>query len=156
MNQFLILFCIFLVGGFIAMQGAVNSALGKHLGDPIHAALVSFGTGFIALLIISLVFSGGFPSVEKLSSIKPINLIGGILGVAYITSMVIFVPKIGIANALVASLCGQVILSLVLDHFGLLGLNIKSIDFPKILGALFIVAGLLLTNYKQIGKLIAS
>jgi transporter family-2 protein len=58
------------------------------------------------------------------------------------------VPKIGIANAVVAALCGQVILSLILDHFGVLGLSVNSINIQKIIGSVFLILGLLLINGK--------
>ena len=148
MNNLFIVLLMFLAGSLSAVQGVTNSALGKHLEEPIHAALISFGIGFVILAIISVVVTGSFPDYTKLSSAPPITLVGGALGALFITSLIFIVPKIGIANAVVAALCGQVILSLILDHFGVLGLSVNSINIQKIIGSVFLILGLLLINGK--------
>lgn len=148
MNHFFIVLFMILAGSLSAVQGVANSALGKQLGEPIHAALISFGIGFIILAIISIFVTGSFPSISKLSSAPPITLIGGLLGAVFITSIIFIVPKIGIANAVVAALCGQVILSLILDHFGVMGLTVNSISPQKIVGSGLLILGLLLINGK--------
>ena len=52
MNHFFIIIFIVFIGGLIALQGTVNSALGKHLENPIHAALISFETAIAITLKI--------------------------------------------------------------------------------------------------------
>jgi transporter family-2 protein len=64
--------------------------------------------------------------------------------------MILFVPKIGVASALIAALCGQVILSILLDHFGVLGLQANPASPSRIAGGLLIILGLFLINYKSI------
>ena len=64
--------------------------------------------------------------------------------------MILFVPKIGVASALIAALCGQVILSILLDHFGVLGLQANAASPSRIAGGLLIILGLFLINYKSI------
>ena len=123
MNQIILTVFIVFVGSLIAIQGAANSALGKHLEEPLYAALISFGSGFLLLLVLTLTLTEGLPDISKVAAAPKVTLIGGALGVVYVTSMILFVPKIGVASALIAALCGQVILSILLDHFGVLGLQ---------------------------------
>jgi len=47
-------------------------------------------------------------------------------------------------------LCGQVILSILLDHFGVLGLQANAASPSRIAGGLLIILGLFLINYKSI------
>ena len=150
MNQLFIILFMVLVGCLVALQGVVNSALGKHLEEPIHAALVSFGVGFFCLCMLTAFLTDGFPNVKNILSASPILLVGGVMGVIFVTSTIIFVPKIGIANVIVAALCGQIILSLIADHYGFLGLKVDPINAYKIIGSVLIVAGLVLINYKNI------
>ena len=149
MNQIFIAIFMMLAGSLLAVQGTVNSSLGKYLEEPLHAALISFGSGFVFLCIISIIVTGGLPSFSKIVSAPTVTLTGGFLGVVFVTSIIICVPKIGVANALVASICGQIILSLILDHYGVLGLSINPISVSKLLGVCFIFVGLLLLNYKH-------
>ena len=150
MNQIILTVFIVFVGSLIAIQGVANSALGKHLGEPLHAALISFGSGFLLLLVLTLTFTEGLPDISKVAAAPKVTLIGGALGVVYVTSMILFVPKIGVASALIAALCGQVILSILLDHFGVLGLQANAASPSRIAGGLLIILGLFLINYKSI------
>ena len=150
MNQIILTAFIVFVGSLIAIQGVANSALGKHLGEPLHAALISFGSGFLLLLALTLTLTEGLPDISKVAAAPKVTLIGGALGVVYVTSMILFVPKIGVASALIAALCGQVILSILLDHFGVLGLQANPASPSRIAGGLLIILGLFLINYKSI------
>ncbi len=130
------------------MQGAVNSQLGKHLGEPLHSAMFSFGSGFLTLIIAVAVMGKGLPSIDKIAEAPKIYLIGGLLGTFFVTSCIIFIPKIGIANVLLAALCGQIIFSLIFDYFGILGLAKQPIDLKRAAGALLVLSGVILLNIK--------
>jgi transporter family-2 protein len=60
----------------------------------------------------------------------------------------LFVPKIGVANVLIAAVAGQLILSLIIDNYGLMGVPKQHISFSRIAGTLLVVAGLYLVNKK--------
>ena len=84
------------------------------------------------------------PSLAQLKSIPPINYTGGIYGIIFVTTILILTPRIGIANTLVAAIVGQVIVSVILDHFGLFGLAQRSISLSRLLGCVGLVVCLLL------------
>ncbi|MCM8537023.1 MAG: DMT family transporter [Lentisphaeraceae bacterium] len=149
MSQVSIVLFMVVVGSLIALQGAVNPALGKYLGQPLHAALISFGTGFCALFIASFFLKTGLPSAEKILSAPKVYLIGGLLGSVFVVSVILCVPKIGVGKMVWATLCGQVILSLILDHFGAFGVPKQPVDFKRICGALLVIAGLVLINWRK-------
>ena len=136
-------------GSLIALQGSVNSALGKYLEHPLHAAMFSFGSGFIALCLAAFFMKAGFPGYSKISAAPKIILIGGLLGTVFVTSVIFSVPKIGIASVVLACLCGQVVFSIILDHFGAFGMPKYAVDIKRILGALLVISGLVLINYKK-------
>ena len=146
MNQVSIVIFMFFVGSLIALQGSLNSALGKFLEHPLHAAIVSFGMGLVALLIASLCLKTGLPSPTKIFSAPKVILIGGLLGAVFVTSVILCVPKIGVANVVMAALCGQIVLSILLDHFGAFGVNARPIDFKRLAGAVLVVVGVILVS----------
>ena len=137
------------IGSLIALQGSVNSALGKFLDHPLHAAIFSFASGLIALMIATFFLKSGLPSATKIFTTPKIILIGGLLGAVFVTSVIFCVPKIGVANVVVAALCGQILLSIALDHFGAFGMPRRAIDIKRIGGALLIICGLFLVTFQK-------
>ena len=149
MSHIFIISFMFIVGGMIAVQGAVNSQLGKHLGEPLHSALFSFGSGFVTLIIAIAVMGKGFPSYSKIAEAPKLYLIGGLIGTFFVTSCIIFIPKIGIANVLLASLCGQIVFSLMFDNLGSFGVPKQPIDIKRAAGALLVISGVILINLQK-------
>lgn len=136
-------------GSLIAVQSSSNSALGKYLSHPIHSAIVSFSSGLLILVTFAIFTNAGLPSPIKVISAPKFYLIGGFLGSIFVVSVIMCVPKVGVASVVTASLCGQILLSIVLDHFGLLGMKQHSINISKVFGAGLIIAGIFLVNYRR-------
>lgn len=148
MEQWLILVVMFFVGFLVSFQGAVNTALARLLGHPLHASVVSFATGLMALVAIVSVTGVGFPKLSELSKVPKITLVGGTLGVIFITCVICFVPKVGTARVAVASICGQIVFALLIDHFGVLGVPLHPVDIKRILGAAMVITGVVLINWR--------
>jgi len=131
-------------GGLAAAQSAMNARLASLLGNPVQAAFVSFCVGALALLAALLWLRDGLPSVARLSDVPPLYLSGGLFGVAFITTAILLVPRIGVANVLFIGLAGQMVMSMLIDHFGLFGVVRHPINTWKLLGVLLIVSGVAL------------
>jgi len=145
MTVFFILLAI-LAGSMLPLQGVVNSQLGRALDNVILATLISFITGALTLLPIFLLRndSSAGSGLQYLPQVSPVLYIGGILGAFYVTLVAILVPKIGVANTMIAIIFGQILLSLVLDHFGALGIEIRAFNGWRLLGAGLVLGGLVL------------
>ncbi len=126
-----ILFLVLLAGAATAVQAGVNGALGKKLGV-IEAAFVSFMVGTLFLLILLLVTRKG--SIQNVFEVPKWQLTGGLLGATYILIMVIAVPRIGMAAALITLIVGQLTCSTLIDHFGLIGDRNIPLDFKRVCG----------------------
>lgn len=148
MNKLFLILAIIVVGSLVALQGAINAQLGRLLTHPLHASLISFLGGVITLIIAALIMRTGLPTFQQLSGIPAYLFIGGILGAIFVSAVIVTVPKIGIANVLIAALAGQLILSLIIDHFGWLGVPKQPVNIYRIIGSLMVVAGLFLVNKK--------
>ena len=135
-------------GSLIALQGVVNAYLGQQIGNPLQAGLISFGLGFFVLLVLVLLQRAPF-SVTQLANTPKIALIGGLLGCVYVVSVIYIVPKVGIASTVIAALCGQIILSVIMDHFGFLNLQVSRISVSKVLGVGFVLVGVVLVNLQK-------
>ncbi|WP_338870601.1 DMT family transporter [Spirosoma sp. SC4-14] len=143
MNYFYILFA-FLVGIAITVQAGVNANLRHAVGSPILAAVISFGSGFICLVLMFLASGGSLPSLETVKQISWWKWMGGAMGAVYMITVIVSVQKIGTANMVSLSVAGQLLAAMVLDHYGLLGFSLHPANSWRILGILFIMAGVLL------------
>ncbi|MDX6422930.1 MAG: bacterial/archaeal transporter family-2 protein, partial [Gaiellaceae bacterium] len=81
-------------GGFVALQAPVNSMLGRAIGTW-QAAFVSFAIGTLALALIAALATGGLGQIGEVRGVPWIYLTGGLLGAAYITSVLVAVRSLG-------------------------------------------------------------
>jgi transporter family-2 protein len=130
------------VGSLIALQAPINSGLGKATGT-MPAAAISFTVGTL-LLIGIVVVSGEIGNVAKAADVRWYYLIGGILGAAYVTTVLLTVRTLGAGGVTAATVAGQLTMSVVIDRFGLLGLEETPITLTRVIGVLLLFAGTLL------------
>ncbi len=131
------------VGGLIALQAPINSMLGKATGS-FQAAFISFAIGTVVLAVIAAVAKGGFGAMGEATSLSWYYLSGGVLGAAYVTTVLVTVRELGAGPVVAATIAGQLSASVVLDQFGLLGLPKDPITVSKVVGVVLLAAGVYL------------
>lgn len=142
-----IYFLVFLAGisgAILPVQAALNAKMGKAVGDPVYAALISFVIGSIGLFIYAMVAKIELSQINNAHTVNWTVWTAGLLGAFYVAAVIILVPKIGAALTFGLVVTGQLGLSLLLDHFGLLGLPVHTINWQRLVGVLFIIGGVLL------------
>jgi bacterial/archaeal transporter family-2 protein len=130
------------VGGLIALQAPINSTLGRATGT-LPAAAISFSVGTI--LLVGIVLVGG--DLHKVSGVVDVHwhyLIGGLLGAAYVTTVLVTVRTLGAGGVTAATVAGQLTSAVLIDRLGVLGLDKTPITFGRVLGVLLLFAGTLL------------
>ena len=133
-----------MAGVAVAVQTGVNSQLRTDTGNPIFTALISFTVGTVALLILYFGFFNRSPAFPQGYGFEWWKFTGGLLGVLYVTAVVMAAPRIGAANALGFIVAGQFIAAIIIDHYGWMGLPIKAISWYRISGIAFLLAGVYL------------
>ncbi|GGK57438.1 DMT family transporter [Amphritea balenae] len=141
MNWFLLLGAI-AVGAVIPVQGALNARLGAELIHPMQATLVSYIGGTLACILALVVVQASLPDWKRLVGIDWYLYCGGFLGVIFVSGMLYLMPKIGIANMLAAAILGQLVMSLIFDHFGFFGGLVIEVTPSRIFGVLLLLLGL--------------
>jgi transporter family-2 protein len=131
------------VGGLIALQAPINSMLGKATGS-FQAAFISFAIGTVVLAIIAAFAKGGFGTMGEATSLPWYYLTGGVLGAAYVTTVLVTVRELGAGPVVAATIAGQLSASVVLDQFGLLGLPKDPITVGKVVGVVLLSIGVYL------------
>lgn len=143
-NIYLYLLMALLAGAMMPTQAATNNKMAEFVDSPVLSALVSFAVGTIALF--AYVLLSGVP-VGNLAGIKeapPIAWAGGFLGAFFVAAAVTLVPRFGVAMTFSLIIAGQMIVTLIIDHFGLLGVPVKEVSIARIGGILLIAAGVVL------------
>jgi len=127
------------------VQAVLNTKLGKQTGGPLISSLLSFLVGLICLFIINLFGNYTALSNMKLLSVSPWYLwMGGLLGAIYVSCVIFVNQQQGVALTFALVVAGQIFISVLIDHFGLFGSIVRPVSLPKIMGALLIIAGLVL------------
>lgn len=134
----------FLSGLALTWQVGINGQLREKIGNPVLASLISFTTGALTLAVALgvLLLSGGTTLKSNLfGDVRWWMLTGGFFGAFYLFTTIYATPKIGFANMFSLVICGQVLLSVALDHFGLFGNEVRSLNPMRLLGMLLLVSG---------------
>lgn len=131
------------VGIVMPIQTSANSRLRLSVGSPFLASLVSFTVGFLALLVAVLLIDGGVPPLTSALGMPTWIWSGGILGVVVLTGNIFLFPRLGSVQTVVLPITGQVMMGLLIDHFGLFHAPVHRLDPTRVLGALLLIAGVL-------------
>jgi bacterial/archaeal transporter family-2 protein len=134
-------------GCLVGMQAPINSRLGKSVGS-IEAATISFFVGTVALVLILLIARGGLGSVGQIGRVPWWALIGGLLGAVYVSVALVAVRTLGASGLTAVVITGQLVISVLIDRFGLLGVARQSVGVQRITGLVLLVAGVVLVVRK--------
>ncbi|WP_205742665.1 DMT family transporter [Onishia niordana] len=141
-----LVFPLLLLGGAVlAAQSSINGRLGAKVGV-LASAWLTFVIG--AVLTFLLVFFFEPAHSATLFSVPKWQLTGALFGVVYMLAIVFAVPRVGTAAATVAVISGQLIMSLLVDHFGWLDNDRLPLD-PSRIAAIVLLAGALFLIYQS-------
>ncbi|ELY3998477.1 DMT family transporter [Cronobacter sakazakii] len=140
----LLLIALVIAGGMgLSVEAGLLGPLGGEVGD-FWAAFSIFGVGAALTFLLMLFYS---PRNSPSFFAQPgWQLTGGLLGAGYVVILTVATPVIGIAMTMtmIGILAGQVFKSLIIDHFGLFGVERRPIDKLRLLALVFILAALAL------------
>ncbi len=142
--QFFLPLIVVAAGVSVAFQQVLNANLRTELGSPWWAGFVSYLVGMIIMLAVALLMPGPRPSLSAISGSSWISWTGGFFGAVFIGIAIIMVPRLGAATVLALIVVGQMVGSIMFDHFGLLGLQQQPVNLARLLGAGMLVSGVVL------------
>ncbi len=129
------------VGAAIALQAPINAVLGKSVGS-MQATFLSFLGGTIVLLVLATFARGGLGRISHVDEVGAwYYLTGGVLGALYVGTAVVTVASLGAGGVTAATIMGQLTASMVVDHFGWLGVTQDRITVVKVVGVVLLAAG---------------
>lgn len=132
-----------LVGLVMPLQTNANSRLRLSVGSPFLASFISFLVGTLTLLVAALLIDGQLPALGRAEGQPAWLWAGGLLGVVVLTGNIFLFPRLGSVQTVVLPITGQVLMGLLIDHFGWFNSPQAPLTSTRIAGALLLIVGVL-------------
>ena len=132
-------------GAATALQAPTNAKMMTAVGSPVNAAFVSFAVGTAALGILAVVLQTR-PDMAASRALPWYAWVGGLYGAIFVVAAAWGVPKLGVATPIPLMVAGQLLLSLVLDHFGVMDVPKQPMNLGRVAGVALVLIGVLLVR----------
>jgi len=131
-------------GVSVATQQVLNGSLRTSLASPAWAGLVSYAGGLLTMIVAVIAMGERAPSWKTMAEVPWWAWSGGVFGGAFILLAILLLPSLGAATLFALVIAGQVLAAVTLDHFGALGLTPHPISTARLIGAVLLIAGVIL------------
>lgn len=136
---------VVLAGGATALQAPTNAKLATAVGSPVNAAFISFAVGTAALALVAAALQAR-PDVAAAKGLPWWTWIGGLYGAVFVVAAAWGVPRLGVALTITLMVAGQLLISVVLDHFGAMGVPKAPLSLGRLAGVALVIAGVLMVR----------
>lgn len=141
----MILLFVALAAGMMApLQAGLNGKMGRAIGDPFYAALISFAVGTLGLVLYCMATRVEFATIRQAADTHWTVWTAGLLGAFYVSAIIILTPRLGSALTFGLVVAGQLAMAVFLDHFGLLGVPVQPLSWQRMIGIALITSGVIL------------
>jgi len=134
-------------GCCIALQASANGKFRFNLGSPLWASYFSICGTILFATLTMLALRPSAPSLEQVRSTQWWNWIGGSLGALIVLAGATLTRQLGAAAFIALVIAGQLTMSVLLDHYALMGLTERPITPMRVLGLILVVAGVVCLKY---------
>jgi transporter family-2 protein len=134
------------VGAFAAVQAGANARLSEVTKTPVAAGLLTAVVAVLAMLAVFAATRSPVPSRTDLASAPWWAWVGGLAGAAYVLVAIVAAKPLGAVALAGFVVCGQLVASVVLDHFGLVGFEQRPVNLVRLLGVALLLAGVYLVH----------
>ena len=125
-------------GVAVGLQSPLASMITQRLGMLESIFIIHIGGAI--LIAIPLMFIGG-GSLGDWRSLPWYALAAGSMGLIVVAGVSFMIPRVGVATAITLIIAGQLVISSILDHYGLLGVEVRHINLQRIFGLIIVFAG---------------
>jgi len=131
-------------GAAVVFQAAINADLRAALNSASWAAFVSYAGGTLAMAAFVVLSGSAWPVAADLAKTSWLSWTGGLFGAVYVVAAILLLPKLGATTLLALFVTGQMVMSVVLDHYGILGVPQHAVDLPRLIGCGLLVVAVIL------------
>ena len=135
MNYIISIFTGALLALMISLNGTVGEASGNYASSVIIHVI-----GLIGIIVVLIATKSKF---KNLKSVPFYMYLGGLVGVLTVIFSNISFSTLGVSLTVSLGLFGQLITSIVIDHFGFFNIPVNKFNKKKIIGLVIILIGIL-------------
>ncbi len=141
---------IFMMAGIAAgitttLQGVINTGLESRTGFAGSVFIVTWVSALVMLVL--LIIFPSYSNFKDLPGLKQWYLYaGGLCGIIIISTPVFLIPRIGVTLTIVTMIAGQLLISTIIDHFGLFNFPAIRMNFARFSGIILLIAGVFLVK----------
>lgn len=134
-------------GASVAFQQVLNTNLRTALSSAAWSGVTSYAVGLASMLVLTLVLRDPLPQAALAARVPWWGYSGGFFGALFVAVAILLVPKLGAATFIVLLVSGQMLASVLFDHFGIMGLPERPIDLARAAGLVMLVGGCILIRH---------
>ena len=142
----LLLGAALIAGAVVPFQSGSNAMLGRMLGHPLWATVTSLSVSLLAVIPLLLLFRAPLPKLDQALQAPWWVWTGGLSGVMFITAALLITPRLGATGFMISAIAGQILVAMLIDHFGLMGLPVKEVNLGRVLGVMMIFGGVMVVQ----------
>ncbi|MDQ2803301.1 MAG: DMT family transporter [Pseudomonadota bacterium] len=140
-----LIYPIIIVAGVLQALGPpMNGVLYRALVNPWLATLVSFALVVAFFLFVAVMIPKPLPTPQAVASMPWWAPLGGIAGAFAVAAGLLFVDKIGAGPYAALTIGANLLMSIVLDQFGLINMPVHTVGLWRGLGAVLMIVGVAL------------
>lgn len=138
MMQWLVILVAVVGGMAVAVQGQLVGLMDRTVGT-LGSTFITYGGGGVLIGIILLVARS--EGIANWRVLPPWTALAGLTGVVIIGSISYTVARVGLVAAFMILTVSQFAVSAVIDHYGLLGAEVRLLDTTRVAGLTLLVIG---------------
>ncbi len=134
-----VLVILAIIGGIaVALQGHFMGIMDQKIGSK-ESVFITYASGGILAAVMMIAARGGH--LNAWQNAPWYALTAGALGLVIVGTIGYTVPRLGLTMAFTVIVASQLVVAVMLDHFGLLGAAVRTLDLPRITGLIFLILG---------------
>jgi len=123
------------------VMAALQGSLGRTLQSPLHASLIAVGMAFVAVGVVFSLFRPAMPSGNLFAAVPPYAWFGGMAMAFYALTATFLASKFGVGNMVICVVVAQLVMSTLIDQFGLFGAPVYQTDLKRFAGLALLAVG---------------
>jgi transporter family-2 protein len=146
MQNTLYIVLAFSMGLIMSIYLPMNSSVAKYIGSSITANVTFFAVALLTSVFIFFL-SGQFNTINHLKDVPAVLYLTGFISAFVVLGTTFLIPHIGARKFFILLITGQIVMAIVVSHFGLLESAKDPVNVRKMIGAVLVLAGAIFSTY---------
>jgi len=145
LNTLLAFLFVVVAGIALAVQAPLNANMGRIIGGPYAATLVTFVVSTFIILIMNA-YSGSLENMARVIELPWWAWLGGVAGPVYMMAVITSVPRLGVLTTFSTLVAGQVAAAVALDSIGAFGAPLQPLSLSRVFAVLLVCSGVYMSR----------